>query len=228
MKVREILDRLEELGSPENVAGMERFGIVTEKVFGVSAPEVKKLARAVGQNHELALELWDTGVLEARSVACLIDDSKLVTESQMESWVADLDNWATCDTATGYLFDKTPYAYNKAFEWAERDEEFVRRAAFALMACLAVHDKKAEDTKFEGFLPVIEKHAGDDRNFVKKAVNWALRQIGNRNLHLNLAALKTARVLSEADSRSARWIGEHAVRELTQEKTLERLRKKAK
>ncbi len=228
MTVDEILKRLERLGSPENVAGMARFGIVTKKVYGVSAPEVKKIARDIGKDHELALKLWQTGFLEARGVACLIAEPAKVTEAQMESWVADLDNWATCDTVTGYLFDKTPFAYSKAFEWADREEEFVRRAGFAMMAWLAVHDKKADDSSFEAFLPVIEKHSADDRNFVKKAVNWALRQIGKRNLHLNHLAVKTAIGLAEMDSRSARWIGKDALRELTAEKTLDRVRKRSK
>jgi 3-methyladenine DNA glycosylase AlkD len=228
MTVDDILKKLEGLGTAENVAGMERFGIRTQKAFGVSAPEIKKLARDIGKNHDLALRLWQTEVLEARAIACLIDDPKQVTEAQMEEWVVDLDNWATCDTVTGYLFDKTPYAYIKAFEWARREEEFVRRAAFALMAWLAVHDKKADDGKFEDFLPVIEKYSYDGRNFVKKAVNWALRQIGKRNLPLNRLAVKTAMTLAESDLKAARWIGKDAVRELTTEKTLERLSKKAK
>ncbi len=228
MTVDIILKRLERLGTPENVAGMARFGIVTKKVFGVGAPDVKKIARETGKDHDLALELWKTEVLEARGVACLIADPDKVTEAQMESWVADLDNWATCDTVTGNLFDKTPFAYRKAFEWADREEEFVRRAGFAMMAWLAVHDKKADNSKFETFLPVIEKHSGDDRNFVKKAVNWSLRQIGKRNEHLNHLAVRTAMGLSEMNSRPARWIGKDALRELTAEKTLARVRKKSK
>ena len=228
MTVEDVLKKLEQLGTPENVAGMERYAIKAKKAYGVSAPEIKKLARVIGKDHELALKLWQTEVLEARGLACLIDDSNQVTEAQMESWIGDADNWATCDTVTGYLFDKTPYAYAKAFEWAEREEEFVRRAAFALMAWLAVHDKKAPDGKFEDFLPIIEKFADDDRNFVKKAVNWALRQIGKRNLNLNHLAVRTAIVLSERNSRAARWIGKDALRELTLEKTLDRLHKKSK
>ena len=228
MTIDEILTRLEQLGTEENVAGMARYGIVTKKVYGVSAPNVKQLAKEIGRDHELAEKLWQSGALEARGLACLIDDPRKVTEAQMESWIADVDNWATCDTVTGYLFDKTPFAYEKAFEWAERDEEFVRRAAFALMAWLAVHDKKAADSRFEDFLPVIEKFAYDDRNFVKKAVNWALRQIGKRNLHLSHLAVRTALTLSEMNERSARWIGKDALRELTAEKTLDRLHKKAK
>ena len=228
MTVDDVLQKLEQFGTPENVAGMARYGIITKKAYGVSSPDVKRIAREIGRDHDLAEKLWKTGVLEARGLACLIDDPRQVTEGQMESWVRDLDNWATCDTVTGYLFDKTPYAYSKAFEWAEREEEFVRRAAFALMAWLAVHDKKAEDAKFEDFLPVIEKFADDNRNFVKKAVNWALRQIGKRNLNLNHLAVRTAIVLSERNSRAARWIGKDALRELTLEKTLDRLHKKSK
>ncbi len=228
MTVDVILKKLQDLGSLDNVAGMARFGIVTKKAFGVSAPEVKKIAREIGIDHDLALKLWKTEALEARGVACLVADPAKVTEDQMESWVADLDNWATCDTVTGYLFDKTPFAYCKAFEWADREEEFVRRAGFAMMASLAVHDKKADDAKFEAFLPIIAKHSADDRNFVKKAVNWALRQIGKRNLNLNHLAIKTAVGLSEMDSRAARWTGKDALRELTAEKTLDRVRKKSK
>jgi 3-methyladenine DNA glycosylase AlkD len=226
MTVDHILARLNELGTPENIAGMARYGIVTKKVYGVSAPEIKKLAREIGKDHDLALKLWSTGVLEARGLACLTDEPTKVTEGQMESWIADVDNWATCDTVTGYLFDKTPYAYAKAFEWAKREEEFVRRAAFAMMAWLAVHDKKADDDKFEAFLPVIEKHSIDERNFVKKAVNWALRQIGKRNMPLNYLAVNTAVILAESDGRSARWIGKDALRELTAAKTVERLSKR--
>lgn len=228
MTVDEILNRLENLGSPENVAGMARFGIVTNNAYGVPAPEVKKIAREIGRDHGLALELWKTEVLEARGVACLIDDPEEVTESQMESWVTDLDNWATCDTVTGYLFDKTRYAYQKAFEWAEREQEFVRRAGFAMMAWLAVHDKTTEDAKFEAFLPVIARCSNDDRNFVKKAVNWALRQIGKRNLSLNHRAVKISSELANSDQRTARWIGKDALRELTAEKTIDRLTKKNK
>lgn len=228
MTVSEILERLEELGTPENVAGMARYGIVTKKVFGVSSPNVKKIAREIGRDHDLAAELWQSGALEARGLACLIDDPKKVTPAQMDLWVAEVDNWATCDTVTGYLFDKTPYAYNKVFDWAAREEEFVRRAAFSLIAWLAVHDKKASDEKFEEFLPLITKYSDDDRNFVKKAVNWALRQIGKRSMHLNHLAVKTALTLSESELRSARWIGKDALRQLTAAKTLERLSRKTK
>ncbi len=228
MTVDNILKKFEQLGTPENVAGMARYAIKADKAYGVSAPKIKRLASEIGKDHELALNLWQTEVLEARGVACLIADPAKVTEAQMESWVADLDNWATCDTVTGHLFDKTPFAYSKAVEWADREEEFVRRAGFAMMAWLAVHDKKADDSRFTAFLPIIEKHSGDDRNFVKKAVNWALRQIGKRNLHLNHLAVKTSIALSETDIRPARWIGKDALRELTAEKTLNRVRKKSK
>ena len=177
--------------------------------------------------HKLALELWEKGIYEARAVAFLIDDPKLVTRKQMNAWAKDLDNWATVDGACCYLFCRTPFAYDKAFEWAEDKREFVKRAGFSMMAYLAVHDKKASDDKLSAFLPVIERHSDDERNFVKKAVNWALRQIGKRNLHLNQLAIETARRIKEQNTRSARWIAADALRELQNEKVTERLRTKA-
>ena len=226
MTVQEILQKLKSLGTPENVAGMARYGIVTKEAFGVSAPELKKLAREIGKNHALALELWSTKIQEARAIAYLIDNPREVTESQMETWVKDFDNWAICDGACGHLFCRTPYAYEKAFAWAERDEEFVKRAGIVLMAWLAVHDKKAGDEKFEQFLPVLEKHSDDERNYVKKAINWALRQIGKRNISLNKKAIETGQRIKARNTKSARWIAADALCELTSEKTLERLQKK--
>src|SRR5215207_3142682 len=180
MTAAEILKRLESLGSTANVSGMERFGIVTASSFGISTPVLKQIAREVkkqaNDHHALALELWETANYEARAIAFLIDDPKKVSPEQMESWAADFDNWATVDGTCCYLFCRTPYAYEKAFEWPTRDEEFVKRAAFSLMAYLAVHDKRADDEMLAAFLPIIEKHSNDDRNFVRKAVNWALRQ----------------------------------------------------
>ncbi len=186
----------------------------------------QRIAREIGHDHALALELWESGVLEARCVAALIDDPKLVTEEQMERWVRDFDNWAVCDNCCGRLFDKTPFAYRKALEWSCREEEYVKRAAFSLMAVLAVHDKQASDSKFLRLLPVIKRGSTDERNFVKKAVNWALRQIGKRNLSLNKAAIKTAQEIQGIDSRSARWIAADALRELRGEAVQERLRRK--
>lgn len=230
MTVPEILKKLKSLGSPENVAGMARYGIVTKKAFGVSAPELKQLAKEIKKKtkdrHTLALELWRTGIHDARAVAYLIDDPKQVTEKQMDMWAKDFDNWAICDSCCGTLFDKTPYAYKKALEWSERNEEFVKRAGIVLIAWLAVYDKKAENEKIAAFLPVLEKHSGDERNFVKKAVSWSLRQIGKRNLLLNKLAIATAEKIKLEDTKSARWIAADALRELTSRPVMERLERK--
>lgn len=230
MTVSEVLKKLESLGSPGNIAVMKRFGIETAQSFGITAPVLKQVAREVKKDtsdrHTLALRLWDTGNYEARAIAFLIDDPKQVSSDQMENWAKDFDNWATVDGACSYLFCRTPYAYEKPFKWANRKEEFVKRAAFSLVAYLAVHDKKAADDKLAVFLPLIERHSDDDRNFVKKAVNWALRQIGKRNVALNKMAIDTAERIKAQDTKPARWIASDALRELTSEKVIERLRKK--
>ena len=230
MTVSEIIKKLESLENPVNIAGMARFGIITKKAFGISAPVLRQLAKELKKQtkdrHALALELWETEILEARAIAYLIDDPPEVTPEQMEAWVKDFDNWAICDGTCGHLFCKTEFAYQKAFEWAEREEEFIKRAGIVLMAWLAVHDKKADDAKIKQFLPILESKADDARNFVKKAVNWSLRQIGKRNLKLNRLALETAENIKKRDTKSARWIAADALRELTNAKTLERLRKK--
>lgn len=230
MTADEIIKRLRSLGSPESVAGMERFGIVTRKSFGIPTPVLKQYAKEVkkqaADTHALALELWETGIYDARAVAFLIDDPKKVTRKQMDAWARDFDNWATVDGTCSYLFCRTPFAYEKAFEWADKKPEFIKRAGFSLMAYLAVHDKKVEDGKLTAFFPVIENHADDDRNFVKKAVNWALRQIGKRNLNLNKLAVETAERIKLRNTKTARWIASDALRELRNEKTLERLRQK--
>lgn len=230
MDLDTISRRLKSLGSPENVAGMARFGIVTKKAFGVPAADLKQLAkeikREVKDRHSLALELWETGVHDARAVAYLIDDPKLVTEEQMDSWAADFDNWAIVDGTCGHLFCRSPLAYRKVAEWSERDEEFVRRAGIVLIAWLAVHDKKASDERIAEFLPMLEKHADDDRNFVKKAVNWSLRQIGKRSIHLNSLAVESANRIKEQGSRPARWIAAGALRELNSENVRQRLETK--
>ena len=210
---------------------MRRFGIVTQDVYGIPSPVLKQFARELKKQtpdrHRLALELWDTGNYEARALAFMIDDPKRVTPDQMESWAADFDNWATVDSTCGHLFCRTPYAYEKAFEWAKRDEEFVKRAAFALIAFLTVHDKRADDDKLAAFLPLIEKHSDDDRNFIRKAVNWALRQVGKRSLYLNKLAIETGERIRMQNTKSARWIAADALRELTSDKVIERLRRKS-
>jgi 3-methyladenine DNA glycosylase AlkD len=207
---------------------MARFGITTRKVFGVSTPDLRKMAREIGKNHDLAQELWSVDVLETRGLAFLIDDPSEVTEKQMEQWVREFDNWAVCDGCCANLFDKTVFAWKKAVEWSQRKREFEKRAAFTLMAALAVHDKKAADKEFVSFLPIIKREAKDERNFVKKAVNWALRQIGKRNLALNKKAIQTAREIQRMNSRSAKWIAADALRELTSTAVQRRLAGKGK
>jgi len=227
MTTDEVIDRLAKLGDPKYVEGMAQFGLTAKKSFGVRTPNLKQFARevrnAATDRHLLALELWKTEIYDARAVAFLIDDPKQVTEKQMESWASDFDNWGTVDGTCCYLFCRTPFAFKKAHEWAEAKAEFKKRGAFALVAYLAVHDKKAADDKFEEFLPVIERHADDDRNFVKKAVNWALRQIGKRNVYLNRLALETTVRIREQGSSPARWIASDAIRELQSEKVIARL-----
>jgi 3-methyladenine DNA glycosylase AlkD len=226
MTIKQILSRLESLGDPKNVAGMARYGIVTKKAFGVSAPALRAIAKEVGHNHELALKLWATEIYDARILAAFIDDPKLTTEVQMERWVKDFDNWAICDGCCIHLFRKTPFAWKKAVVWSNRKEEFVKRAGFALMATLAVHDKEADDKKFLQFLPIIKRASTDERNGVKKAVNWALRQIGKRNIALNKSAIQTAKEIKKIDSTAARWIASDALRELQSKAVQKRLKNK--
>jgi 3-methyladenine DNA glycosylase AlkD len=221
-----ILRHLRSLGDPKAVEGMARFGITTRKVFGVSTPDLRKTAKEIGKNHDLAQELWSTGVLEARAIAALIDEPAKVTEKQMERWVRDFDNWAVCDGCCMNLFDKTSFAWMKVIEWSKREREYEKRAAFALIAVLAVHDKEAEDKQFLSVLPIIKREATDERNFVKKAVNWALRQIGKRNLALNKKAIQTAKEIQRLDCKSARWIAADALRELTSAAVQRRLARK--
>ncbi len=231
MKIDEIIKKLESLENPVNIAGMKRFGITTKKAFGVSAPVLKDLAKDVKKQtedrHALALELWETGIHEARVIAYLIDDPKQVSSEQMDAWTADFDNWAICDGTCGHLFCRTEFAYEKVFQWSKRDEEFVKRAGIVLIAWLAVHDKKAADQRIAQFLPVLETHADDDRNFIKKAVNWSLRQIGKRNLNLNKLAVEAAERIKARNTKAGRWIAADALRELKSEKILERLQKKS-
>src|SRR5688572_6384116 len=187
--VDNVIARIRALARPGGREGMARFGINPDRALGVRIPDLRWLAKQVGTDHPLALGLWKTGIHEARILASMIDDPGAVTERQMESWVGDFDSWDLCDQCCGNLFDRTPFAFDKAVEWAGREEEFVKRAGFALMAWAAVHEKGADNRAFLEFLPVIEREAHDDRVLVKKAVNWALRQIGKRNPRLNRAAV---------------------------------------
>jgi 3-methyladenine DNA glycosylase AlkD len=223
MQPKQVINRLKSLSDPEAVKGMTRFGINPKNTYGVSIPNLRKLAKEIGRNHELAQQLWETGIHEARILASMIDNPEEVTNEQMESWVKDFDSWDVCDQCCSNLFEKTRFAYQKAIEWSSRKEEFVKRAGFVLMARLAVSDKKAADNPFVTFLSVIQREAGDNRNFVKKAVNWALRQIGKRNPALNKKAIEAAKEIQKVDSRSSRWISSDALRELTSEAVQRRL-----
>jgi 3-methyladenine DNA glycosylase AlkD len=210
-----IIKRLEALSDPTIVKGMAWAGIKAQKAYGVSMPNLRKMAKEAGIDHVLAQELWGSGIHEARIIACMIDDPKMVTKGQLESWVKGFDSWDVCDGCCGNLFDKTQFAYQKAVEWSSRQEEYVKRAGFVMMATLAVHDKKAKDDQFLKFLPMIRQESTDNRNFVKKAVNWALRQIGKRNAALNRAAIKTAKAIYSIDSKTAKWIASDALKELS-------------
>jgi len=223
MRREEVVAKLKAMGDPAEAEGMARYGITTDHVYGVRVPELRKLARAIGRDHALAAELWAEGSREARIIAALCDDLKQVSEAQMDAWVKDFNSWEVCDQCCMNLFDKHASAYRKAMAWSEREEEFVRRAGFAMMASLAVHDKKAADEKFLEFLPYVARAAGDGRNFVKKAVNWALRQIGKRSLFLNKKALEAAREIQAQGSPSARWVAADAIRELESEAVQARL-----
>ena len=226
MQFEEIITELESLSNPEDVEGMARFGINHKKTYGVRMPELRRIAKTAGKDHDLAEKLWDAGYGETKILAGLIEDPKVVTETQMENWVVGFDSWDVCDQCCINLFRKTPFAYKKVFEWSTREEEFVKRAAFAMIAVLAVHDKKAADEKFEEFFPLIIRESVDNRNFVKKAVNWALRQIGKRNINLNKRSVEIAEEIRTIDSKSAKWIADDAIKELESEKIQERLKKK--
>lgn len=211
------------MGDPAHLAGMVRFGINAEHALGISVTELRALARTLGRDHDLAAALWRSGIHEARILASIVDDPLEVTEAQMEDWVAAFDSWDLCDQVCGNLFDRTPFAFAKALEWTERQEEFTKRAGFALMAWAAVHRKDVSDRELEHFLPAIRAQATDDRTYVKKAVNWALRQIGKRNQGLHRKAIATARAIQRIDSPSARWIARDALRELESPAVRERL-----
>lgn len=224
MDRNDVLKRLKSHSNPEAVKGMARFGINPNNTYGVSIPTLRKIARELGRNHSLSLELWESGIHEARILASMIDIPEKVTATQMDKWVRDFDSWDVCDQSCSNLFDKTKAAYQKAVEWSLRHEEFTKRAGFALMAALAFHDKKAPNAKFLKFLKAITREATDERNFVRKAVNWALRQIGKRNPELNRAAVRTAKQIRKMPSKSARWIASDALRELTSTSVQKRLR----
>ena len=223
--VEEVLERLKSMARPDQLEGMAKYGMVVERRLGVSIPNLRRMAKELGQNHKLALELWKTGIAEARLVATMTDDPEKLTEGQMEDWVKGINSWDVCDQVCMNLFEKAPLAWKKITDWSEREEEFVKRAAFALIACLVWHDKKAKDEKFIKLFPVIIGGATDERNFVKKAVNWALRNIGKKNLNLNRAAIETAKEIQQIDSKAARWIASDTIRELESEAIQIRLKR---
>ncbi|MBU2036951.1 DNA alkylation repair protein [Patescibacteria group bacterium] len=223
MTASEIIKKLKKLGSAKNVAGMARFGIITKKAFGVAHPDIDKLAREIGKNHGLAQELWLSQVHDARILAGQIDRPEWVTAKQMDSWTRDFDSWGVCDSTCMHLFSRTTLAHKKVWQYAKSNKEYIRRTSFALMAALAVHDKKAGDSDFIKFFPLIKEYATDERNYVRKAVNWALRQIGKRNFKLNKKAIKLAREIIKIDSRAARWIAADALHELKSEAIKQKL-----
>jgi 3-methyladenine DNA glycosylase AlkD len=224
MTCNEIIIAIRALGNPDSLAEIQRVGIPTENALGVSLWKLRRMAKQIGTDHALALELWATGLLEARLLATMVEDPEQLTDEQVEAWALDLDCWAVCDQFATDLLDRTPFAIPKAYAWSEREEEFVKRAGYAIMAALAVHDKALANEEFIRFLEPIRREATDDRNFVKKAVNWALRNIGKRNRALNAAAIEAAREIDLIDSRAAHWIAKDALRELTGEKLRIRLK----
>jgi len=226
MKCEEVLKKLKSLSDPEAVKGMARYGINPRNNLGISIYKLRPIAKEIGKDHELALKLWNSGIHDARLLAVFIADPTRVTEEQMDSWAADFDSWDVCDQACTSLFDRSPFSWKKIFEWADSDQEFVKRGAFSIIAGLAVHDKKASDEQFLEFTSLIKRHAIDERNYVKKAINWALRNIGKRNINLNEKAIQTAGEIQKINSKSARWIASDAIRELTSEKVRQRLNRK--
>ncbi len=222
---KDVLDKLRSKARPDQLAGMAKYGMAVERRLGVSVPDMRKLAKEIGRDHKLALELWKTGIAEARMVAAMIDDPDKLTEEQMEDWVKDINSWDVCDQVCMNLFEKNQLAWRKIIDWSEREEEFVKRTAFSLIACLAWHDKKARDERLAGLLPIIMRGSTDERNFVKKAVNWALRTIGKRNLNLNKAAINAAKEIQRLDSKAAHWVASDALRELQSEAVQTRLRR---
>lgn len=226
--VAEVIRELKRRASKAHRAGLARYAIPAEHAFGVPVGEIRKLAKQLGKSHALAAALWRSGHYEARMLATFVDEAELVTPAQMDRWCADFDNWAICDTACFALFDRTPYAFAKVTRWAKSPDEFVKRAAFALLASLCLHDKAASDAVLLRLLPLIERAARDERNFVKKAVSWALRSLGERNLALHRAALGLAEGLAASEEATPRWVGKDTVRQLKSGAVTRRLSRKSK
>lgn len=224
--VADVVQMLKKRASKKTKDGMARYGIPSDKAFGIPVGVLKQLAKSLGKSHELAAALWKTGHYEARMLATFVDEAELVTPEQMDRWCKDFDNWAICDTACFALFDRSPHAFNRIPVWAKSKDEFVKRAAFALLASLTLHDKAAPDAAFLRCLPLVEKAALDERNFVKKSVNWALRSVGKRNAVLNQAAIELCERLAARPEAPPRWVGKDALRELKSASVLRRLSRK--
>lgn len=224
LAVRRVLADLRRRGSTRNVVGMRRFGIQGGTIYGVSVVDIRAIGKSLPRDHNLALKLWKTGVHEARILASIVDEPVKVTPGQMDRWARDFDSWDVCDQVCMNLFDKTPYAFPKTLAWSRRKEKFVKRAGFALMAALAVHAKQAPDAAFFPFLRAVEREATDGRTYVRKAANWALRQIGKRNMSLNRRAVVVAKRLKDKAELSSHWIGADAYRELTDTTVQKRVR----
>ncbi|MCP4760345.1 MAG: DNA alkylation repair protein [archaeon] len=226
MDVEEVFEKLKAIPDPYPEKLRDRAKMITNKQFGTRIPDLRKLAKEIGKDTELAKKLWKTGYREGKILAGHIEELKYVDEKLMDEWVLGFDSWEVCDAVINALFHKTEFAYKKAVDWSNREEEFVKRAGFVMIATLAVHDKKSPDSTFIELLPLIKEKSIDERNFVKKAVNWALRQIGKKNLNLNKFAVKFGEEIQKLDSRSAKWIAADALRELKSEKIQTRLKEK--
>ena len=223
MQYEEVMAQLKSMGDPKNVEGMRRFGIKSENNFGNSVTTLRNYAKKIGKNHCLAVKLWESGIRDARMVAACIENPETISEEQVDNWVHGLDSWDICDHCCGHFFDKTPFAYKKVREWTKSNELFVKRAGFSLIAWLAVHDKKKDDYEFVDFLKIIERESTDERKYIRKSVNWALRQIGKRNTDMNKKALEVSRKIQKIDNKTAKWIASDAIRELTSEKVKQKL-----
>jgi 3-methyladenine DNA glycosylase AlkD len=219
----QVVAKLKALENPATLAGKAHFGIDVSKALGLSMPQIRGIAKQIIKDHALAEAMWQADIHETRLIASMIDIPIEVSEDQMERWVIGFNSWDICDQTCGELFDRTPFTTNKIHEWAPREEEFVKRAAFALIAWQAVHNKKMPDEDFLEYLPVIQQASDDPRNFVKKAVNWALRQMGKRSVFLHAPALALAERLAASDDKTARWIGKDAAKELSSDKIRKRL-----
>jgi 3-methyladenine DNA glycosylase AlkD len=215
--VNDIINKLRSKANPNNLEGMACYGISTANRLGNSIPDLRKIAKETGKNHKLALKLWEKGIDETKILASMIGEEDRLTEEEVEKWVTDFNSWDVCDQVCMNLLDKTPFAVKKIKEWVKRKEEFVKRAAFSLIACIAVHNKEMPDDEFIKFLPIIKNASMDERNYVKKAVSWALRNIGKRNKNLNDEVLKFAKELESIDSKSAKWIAKDTLKDIQRE-----------